>query len=287
MLQYIIWEPNPEIFHIGSFSVRWYGLLFALGFLIGVQVMTHIFKKEHKPLQDTDTLLIYMVLSIVLGARFGHFLFYEPETLLHHPLTVITPPFAGLASHGALIAVLIALWLYSRRESSRASGQTFLWVTDRIVITTALGGAFIRLGNFVNSEIIGRPTDLPWAVIFPRADYSGIPIPHVVPRHPSQLYESLSCLILFFFLVWFWNQYKARTPRGSMLGIFLIWIFTLRFLYEYTKENQVSFENNLFLNMGQILSIPAVLLGIYFLVRSYRTPVVVPEPADLPKELKS
>lgn len=273
MLSYLIWEPNPEIFHIGAFSVRWYGLLFALGFLIGMQIMTVIFRREGKPVEDTDSLLIYMVVATVIGARFGHFLFYEPETLLHHPLTVITPPFAGLASHGATIGILTGLWLYSRRQSSRLTGQTFLWVTDRIVITVALGGAFIRLGNFVNSEIIGRPTDVPWAVVFPKADYSGIPLPHVVPRHPSQLYESLSCFVLFWVLLWFWNRYKARTPRGSMLGIFLIWVFGLRFLWEYTKENQEAFENNLFLNMGQILSIPAVLVGVYFLARSYRNPL--------------
>ncbi|AQG80451.1 prolipoprotein diacylglyceryl transferase [Spirosoma montaniterrae] len=286
MLQYIIWEADPEIFHIGAFSVRWYGLLFALGFLIGMQIMTYIFKKEGKPVADTDTLLIFMVVSTVVGARFGHFLFYEPEVLLKNPLTVITPPFAGLASHGATIGILTGLWLYSRRKSSRATGQTFLWVTDRIVITVALSGAFIRLGNFINSEIIGRPTDLPWGVVFPRADYSGIPMPHVVPRHPAQLYESLSCLVLFFFLFWFWNKYKGRAPRGSMLGIFLIWVFALRFLWEYTKENQVSFENSLFLNMGQILSIPAVLLGIYFVIRSYQNPVTLVEASE-PDGVKS
>ncbi|UFH56903.1 prolipoprotein diacylglyceryl transferase [Spirosoma sp. KNUC1025] len=276
MLQYIIWEVNPEIFHIGSFSVRWYGLLFAMGFLIGMQIMSYIFKKEGKPVSDTDTLLIYMVVSTILGARIGHFLFYEPDVLLHHPLTVITPPFAGLASHGATIGILTALWLYSRRKESRLTNQTFLWVTDRIVIVVALGGACIRFGNLMNSEIIGRPTDVPWAFIFTKADYSGLSEPFIVPRHPAQLYESLSCLVLFFFLLWFWNHYKEKTPRGSMLGIFLIWVFSLRFFYEYLKENQVAFENTMALNMGQILSIPAVLMGIYFVVRSYRTPVVIP-----------
>ena len=166
MLQYVIWEVNPEIFHVGSFSVRWYGLLFALGFLIGMQIMGYIFKKEDKPVADTDTLLIYMVVSTILGARFGHFLFYEPEVLLHHPLTVITPPFAGLASHGATIGILTGLWLYSRRKESRLTNQTFLWVTDRIVIVVALAGACIRFGNLMNSEIVGRPTDVPWAFVF-------------------------------------------------------------------------------------------------------------------------
>jgi prolipoprotein diacylglyceryl transferase len=279
MLHYLIWEPDPEIFHIGAFSVRWYGLLFAMGFLIGMQIMSYIFKVERKPVADTDTLLIYMVVSTIVGARFGHFLFYEPEVLINHPLTVITPPFAGLASHGATIGILTALWLYSRRKESIATNQTFLWVTDRIVIVVALAGAFIRTGNFVNSEIIGRPTDLPWGVVFPKADYRdvlGPPELHLVPRHPAQLYEALSCLIIFVVLLWFWNRYKDKTPRGSMLGIFLIWIFTLRFLFEYVKENQVAKEATMALNIGQLLSIPAVLLGIYFLVRSYKHPVVVP-----------
>ena len=281
MLQYIIWEVNPEIFHVGSFSVRWYGLLFALGFLIGMQIMSYIFKKENKPVADTDTLLIYMVVSTILGARIGHFLFYEPEVLLHHPLTVITPPFAGLASHGATIGILTALWLYSRRKESRLTNQTFLWVTDRIVIVVALAGACIRFGNLMNSEIVGRPTDVSWAFVFMNNnEYAKI------PRHPAQLYESLSCFVLFFFLLWFWNHYKERTPRGSMLGIFLIWVFSLRFLYEYLKENQVAFENTMALNMGQILSIPAVLMGIYFVIRSYQTPVVVPT-ADRLREIDS
>ncbi len=271
MLHYVIWDVNPEIFHIGSFSIRWYGLLFALGFLIGMQIMTYVFKKENKPVEDTDSLLIYMVLATILGARFGHYLFYEPETLLRNPLSVITPPFSGLASHGATIGILTGLWLYSRRQASWATGQTFLWVTDRIVITVALGGACIRFGNLMNSEIVGRPTDVPWAFIF-----MNNPEYDKIPRHPAQLYESLSCLVLFFVLLWFWNRYKERTPRGSMLGIFLIWVFGLRFFYEYLKENQVPFENNLALNVGQLLSIPAVLLGVYFLVRAYRNPVVVP-----------
>lgn len=271
MLQYIIWDIDSEIFHIGSFSVRWYGLLFALGFLIGVQVMTYIFKAEKKPVSDTDSLLIYMVTSTILGARIGHFLFYEPSVLLNNPLEVIVPPYSGLASHGALVGILTGLWLYSRRKSSLATGQTFFWVTDRIAITVAFAGFCIRLGNLMNSEIVGRPTDVPWAFIFMQnAEYDK------VPRHPAQLYESLSCLVLFFLMYWFWNRYKSQTPRGSLLGFFLIWVFGLRFFYEYLKENQVAFENNYALNMGQILSIPAVLLGIFLVYRSYQNLAALP-----------
>lgn len=280
MLQYIIWDVDPEIFHIGAFSVRWYGLMFAMGFVIGIQIITHIFKVEKKPLTDTDPLLMTMVFSIVIGARLGHFLFYEPEMFVRDPLSIVLPPYAGLASHGAAIGVLIGLWLYSRRKSSIQTGQTFFWVIDRIMITAALGGAFIRFGNLMNSEIVGRPTDVPWAFIFMRNEEFA-----KVPRHPAQLYESISCLILTFILMWWWNHYKAKTPRGSMVGIFLIWIFGLRFFYEYLKEVQVPKELTMTLNIGQQLSIPAVALGIFFLVRSFRNrdkdfanlPVSVPE----------
>ncbi|HEV7348908.1 prolipoprotein diacylglyceryl transferase [Telluribacter sp.] len=267
MTAYIIWNASPELFTIpeiagfGPFIVRWYGLLFAAAFLIGQQIMIHIFKKEGKPLEDIDTLTLFMVISTVLGARLGHFLFYEPEVFFTRPLEIILPPYAGLASHGAIIGILTALWLYSR--SRRATGQSFLWVTDRIAILVALAGAFIRFGNLMNHEIVGRPTDLPWGFVFMlNTEYRQI------PRHPAQLYESITCLVLFFILLWFWNRHKDQTPPGSMLGIFLIWVFTLRFLYEFLKENQVAFEENLALNMGQVLSIPAVLLGVYFLWRS-------------------
>ncbi len=274
MLQYIIWDVNPEIFHLGSFSVRWYGLLFAAGFLVGMQIMTHIFKKEGKPLADTDTLLIYMVVSIVLGARIGHFAFYEPEVLLRNPLGVILPPYMGLASHGAFVATMLGLWLYSRRKSSRLSGQTFAWVTDRIVITAALGGAFIRLGNLMNSEILGTITTKPWGFVFMNArdEYPIYATPTsniLIARHPAQLYEAISCFILFFILLAMWNRYKQRTPDYRILGFFLVWVFTLRFFYEFIKEDQVAKEATMTLNIGQQLSIPVVIVGLYFLIRSY------------------
>lgn len=282
MLAYIVWDANPVLFSIDAFNlfgfqfpqfeIRWYGLLFAAGFLIGMQIMTRIFRKEGKPQEDLDALLIYMVISTVLGARIGHYLFYEPEVLFRNPLEVILPPYRGLASHGATIGILTALWLYSRRKSSRLTGQTFLWTTDRIVIAVALAGACIRLGNLMNHEIVGLPTTVPWGFIF---KYNN-EYPVGVPRHPAQLYESLSCLTLFFILLAMWNRMRAKTPRGLLLGIFLIWIFGLRFLFEYLKENQVAFENTLPLNMGQILSIPAVMVGIYFVWHSRRTPLPAP-----------
>ncbi|TDB64091.1 prolipoprotein diacylglyceryl transferase [Arundinibacter roseus] len=270
MIAYITWNASPDIFTIpefwgiGPLTIRWYGLLFAAGFLIGQQIMAHIFKKEGKPLADIDSLTLVMVASTVLGARIGHFLFYEPSVLFTNPLEVLLPPYAGLASHGALIGILFGLWLYTR--SRKATGQTYLWLTDRMVIVAALGGAFIRFGNLMNSEIVGTITDKPWGFIFMQnLEYSQY------PRHPSQLYESITCFILTIVLFVIWNKRKAATPPGLLLGIFLIWIFGLRFMYEFLKENQVSFEDTLPLNMGQFLSIPAVLLGIYLVSRALRS----------------
>jgi phosphatidylglycerol---prolipoprotein diacylglyceryl transferase len=272
MISYILWDVNPEIFTIpeffgiGPFPIRWYGLLFAAGFLIGQQIMIHVFKKEGKPLEDIDSLTLYMVIATVAGARIGHYLFYQPEILFKNPLEVILPPYAGLASHGAIIGIITGLYLYSR--SRKATGQTFLWVADRMVILVALAGAFIRFGNLMNSEIVGKPTLKPWGVIFMQnTEFQQI------PRHAAQLYESITCFVLFWILLFLWNKYKAATPRGLLVGIFFVWIFTLRFLYEFLKENQEAFEANYLLNMGQMLSIPAVLLGLYFILNSRNKPL--------------
>ncbi|WP_337043232.1 prolipoprotein diacylglyceryl transferase [Emticicia sp. 17c] len=268
----IPWNVNPIIAKLGSFELRWYGLLFASGFLIGYQIMSHIFKKEGKPEKDLDALLFVMIIATVIGARFGHYFFYEFESLQKDPakffIDMIVPPYNGLASHGATIGILTALLIYGRRHKD----QPFLWVTDRIVITVALGGAFIRLGNLMNHEILGKESNVPWAFRFNtfslNTDGSLKMTPEAFTRHPAQLYESLSCFILCALLYLIWNKYKAKTPHGLLLGIFLIWVFTLRFFYEFLKENQEAFEDNMALNMGQILSIPAVLLGIGILIYS-------------------
>jgi phosphatidylglycerol:prolipoprotein diacylglycerol transferase len=256
MFGYIIWDVNPEIFSIGTFSIRWYGLLFASGFLVGQRIMAHIFRKEGLKETLLDSLLLTMVITTVVGARLGHFLFYEPDIFFKNPLQVITPPFAGLASHGALVGILLGLYIYARSKKI-----SFLWVVDRIVIVVALAGCFIRMGNLMNSEIVGKVTDMPWAFVFTRNfEFTQY------PRHPAQLYEAIACLILCFLLFWMWNKRKTQTPPGLLLGIFLIWVFGLRFVIEFFKENQVAFENELQFNMGQILSIPAVALGFVFLI---------------------
>jgi phosphatidylglycerol:prolipoprotein diacylglycerol transferase len=263
-LLFIEWNADPTIITLLGFSIRWYGLCFALAFLSGFQVVSYIFKKEGRPVEQADQLLLYTMVGTVVGARMGHYFFYEFPLLMADPVRffvqMITPPFSGLASHGAAIGLFIAFYLYTKKNV----GQSYLYVTDRIVIVAALAGFFIRFGNLMNSEIVGKPTDLPWGFKFMRDlefNPSGLAA-FVVPRHPSQLYEALSCLLLFFILLYLWNLKKEKTQEGLMTSIFMIFVFTLRFFYEFLKENQSSFENGLALNMGQILSIPAVLFGL-------------------------
>ena len=366
MISYIIWNGSPEIFSINSvgFALRWYGLLFALGFLISQQVLYYIYRQEDKPEKDVDTLTIYMVLATILGARLGHVIFYQPELFITDPLSILLPfelsPFRftglqGLASHGGAFGILFALWLYSRKKKP---GQNYIQVLDRIVIVVALTGALIRLGNFFNSEIVGLPSNNPLSVVFINRvtegikDYKGennptefikvekdrtlpegskgrMPIniyvifkkgisqsdavsfvegdvkhfltyynefvdePVMIPlnykmdvdsngnlaakvstfgiaRHPAQLYESISCVILFIILFLMWRKDKAKIPSGRIFGVFMIVLWSLRFAYEFLKENQVSFEDELPLNMGQILSIPLVIVGVFILIWSFR-----------------
>ncbi len=263
LLAEIVWDIDPTIIKIGSFELRWYGLLFAGGFLLGYQVFTRIFKAEGKPEKDLDPLLLTMIISTVLGARIGHYVFYEGNHFSEDPIGFITemliPPYAGLASHGAGFGIVFALWLYTRKRPD----QPFLWLVDRMSVSVALTGAFIRFGNLMNSEIVGIPSDVPWAFLF-KQNYEF----SQVPRHPAQLYESLSCLVLFILMFSIWNKYKRRLPDGLLAGLFFTWIFGLRFLYEFLKENQVDFEQGMSLNMGQILSIPMVLFGLFLLLRA-------------------
>ncbi|MBX2917318.1 MAG: prolipoprotein diacylglyceryl transferase [Cyclobacteriaceae bacterium] len=363
-LSYVIWNTSPEIFSVGSFALRWYGLLFAAGFLLSQQVLYYIFRKEGKPESDVDSLTIYMVVATIVGARLGHVIFYQPELFIEDPLSIILPfefsPFRftglqGLASHGGAFGILFALWLYSRKKKP---GQNYLQVLDRIVIVVALTGALIRLGNFFNSEIIGLPTSNPLSVVFvnrvtesftskkdspvqyvkvernkdlPEGANGRVPIyiyvvfkPGVeqlkaknylegdiqyylnyfdeyidnqgsslkyqgdidgdgnyiarittfgIARHPAQLYESISCIVLFLILFLIWNRKKEKTPTGLIFGLFMIILWGLRFAYEFLKEDQVAFEKGMTLNMGQLLSIPLFVAGILILIWALRKKV--------------
>lgn len=268
------WNVNPELFHYGFIHIRYYSLLWMLAFLIGIYMFNWIYKREHKPLEDLDTLLVYMLLGTIIGARLGHCIFYDPVYYFSHPIRILKVWEGGLASHGAAIGILIALYLYTRKRPN----QPFLWLVDRIVIAVALGGSFIRLGNFFNSEIIGRPAHVPWAVIFDRVDQ--------IPRHPTQIYEALAYLLIFFFLFFKYKKQGANTPRGQLFGWFLVLTFGFRFFVEFFKEYQEPFEAYLPLNMGQILSIPLVILGIYYLLRSKKEPIAEPPPPKRPKGKK-
>ncbi|MEA5140819.1 prolipoprotein diacylglyceryl transferase [Arcicella rigui] len=269
MLTYIDWHTSPEIFNLFGFPIRWYGLMFASAFLAGYQVLSYMYKKEGRSLEEADELLMYAMIATVVGARMGHYFFYEFPLLLSDPVrffvSMVTPPYAGLASHGAGIALLFAFYLYSKKRN-----LPYLYITDRVVPTVALGGAFIRFGNLMNSEIVGKQTDVPWAFMFYNDSSLGHDYMTVVPRHPSQLYECLSCLVLFVILMWIWNRKKENTPNGFMTGFFLLVLFILRFLYEFLKENQVAFEDGMSFNMGQWLSIPAIIFAIGVLIYAFK-----------------
>jgi prolipoprotein diacylglyceryl transferase len=253
ILDFIHWNISPSIFSLGPVSVRWYGLLFAMSFVVGYYIMLRIFRKENIPEPLLDQLSMYMLIATVVGARLGHVFFYEPASYLAHPLDILKIWQGGLASHGAAIGIIVALLLFARKTR-----QPFFWVIDRIVIVVALSGFFIRTGNLFNSEIYGNLTNLPWGFIFERAG-------ETLPRHPTQIYEGLCYLILFFFLLLFYYKKDGKPRSGYLFGIFLIVVFGFRFIVEFIKEPQVEFETAMTLNMGQLLSIPLVIAGIIIL----------------------
>ena len=273
LLTAFVWDVSNTAFAIGSWSVRWYGVLFALGFFVGQIILTRIYVAEGKPAALVDVITFYMIIGTVVGARLGHCLFYEPEIYLKHPLEILKIWHGGLASHGATAGILLALYLFSRREK-----LSYLWVLDRIVIVVGLGGAFIRLGNMMNSAIIGRPTNLPWGVVFPR-NPDGLSL---VPRHPTPLYEAGFCIVLVIGLYLIWRHYQAATPRGLTFGLFVVLLFGQRFLLEFLKENQVPFENGLPLNMGQLLSIPLIIAGVVVLAMAVVRGRVLPAAPAVP-----
>jgi len=270
ILNYITWNVDPEIFSIGELSIRWYGLMFALAFLSGYLVFTKALKIKRLDAEMLDQLLIYVAVGTIVGARLGHCLFYEPSYYLSNPVEILKIWEGGLASHGAAIGIVIALWLYIRKHK-----LSFLWLIDRIVIVVPLGGAFIRTGNLFNSEIYGRATDLPWGFLFVRdmiRDPNTGEIIQNVPSHPTQIYEALSYLLIFVILFLFYRKRKDEIRDGLIFGIFLILLFTARFLIEFIKRDQVTFESGMLLNMGQWLSLPFILLGIGIILYTGKHP---------------
>lgn len=254
------WAPSPEIFSLGPITVRYYGLLFVSGFIIGYFIFQWFFKREGVPAKVLDNLLYTLLLATLVGARLGHCLFYEPEYYLARPLEILKVWEGGLASHGGGIGILLAMWWFVSKYGKTYKFD-YLWLVDRLGIATALAGMMIRLGNLMNSEIYGNPTDLPWGFIFLLRG-------ETVPKHPTQLYEALAYLLLFLFLMFIYKRFLPKLKQGTLFGIFLIWMFVARFLIEFVKEPQVAFEQTMTINMGQWLSIPFVLSGVALLVYS-------------------
>ncbi len=263
---YIVWNVRPEIFIlpdnvpiIGGFSVRWYGLLFALGFIIGYIIMQKMFKKEGVSIKVLDELATYMIIFTIVGARLGHCLFYEPAYYLAHPLDILKIWEGGLASHGAAVGILAGLYFFSRKYHMR-----YLWILDRVVIVITLAGFLIRMGNLMNSEIFGDVTTLPWGFVFVRYFGEGYQLAH----HPTQIYEAAGYLLLFIFLYRYYWKHGGAPAEGAIFGYFLVILWTIRFFIEFIKLPQVDFENTMILNMGQLLSIPFIIVGAILLYRS-------------------
>lgn len=264
MILYITWNIDPEIFRIGGFALRYYSVMFVFAFYFSYLLLSKIYKKENVSLSLLNKLSVYIFIGTIAGARLGHTLFYEFGYYKNHLLEIILPfsirdgrfeltGYQGLASHGAAIGIIIAVIWYCWK-----SKQSFLWIMDRLVIVVALSAFFIRIGNLFNSEIIGKPTNVAWAFIFERVD--------MIPRHPAQLYEAISYLIIFGILWFLYKKKIEKVQQGFVFGSFLIMLFSVRFLVEFLKENQETFENTMVINMGQILSIPFILIGVILMI---------------------
>lgn len=265
---YIIWDIDPEIIS-SPISLRYYGLCFATAFVLGYYVLQQIFKNDKVPVEWLDSVLMYVIIGTVAGARLGHCFLYDWDYFQHHILEIFLPVrfepefefigYRGLASHGAAVGIIFSAWLWSKRISKK----TLLWILDRVVITVALGGFFIRFGNLMNSEIVGLQTDVPWAFVFKQLDD--------IPRHPTQLYEAFSYLAIFGVLYYLHFYKKLYLQTGRIFGIFLVALFGVRLILEQLKENQSAFEESMYLNMGQLLSVPFILLGIYLIIRKVKS----------------
>jgi prolipoprotein diacylglyceryl transferase len=265
ILNYINWNVDPEIINVFGISIRYYGLFFVSGLILCIYILGWIYKRENIPSEHLEKLSIYGIIGIFVGARLGHCLFYEPSYYFAHPLEMILPitfppeggikfiGYQGLASHGGVLGLLIALYFYSRKTK-----HSMIDTIDLIAVVAGLSLGFIRLGNFMNSEIIGIPTTKPWGVIFERVDY--------VPRHPAQLYEAISYFIILAIMMILYKKMRNRLKNGFFFGLATVLFFTARFLIEFVKENQVGFEDGMTLNMGQLLSLPYIVVGIGFII---------------------
>ncbi|TDO05731.1 prolipoprotein diacylglyceryl transferase [Sunxiuqinia elliptica] len=268
-LSYIHWNPDPEIINVFGLSLRYYGLLFVTGLVLSLAVLRKLFRRENISADKLEKLSIYGFVGILAGARLGHCLFYEPAYYLAHPLEMILPlkfpegggiefvGYRGLASHGGALGLIITLLVYARK-----TGESLIKTIDLIAVVAGLGAGFIRLANLMNSEIIGMPTQKTWGFVFERVDQ--------LPRHPAQLYEALVYFLIFGMTLLLYYRKRAVLQNGFLFGWTLTLIFTARFFIEFIKERQVTFEEGMRLDMGQILSIPYILVGLGFMIYGWR-----------------
>ena len=261
LISFIHWNVSPEIFNLGPLSIRWYGLLFATGFLIGYYIGEKMFLSEKVNQKWIDSLFLYIIIATIVGARLGHVFFYGWDYYSQNPGEIIKVWHGGLASHGGALGIIIAMLLYSKLVSKR----NVLWTIDRIVVPTALVGAFIRMGNLMNSEIYGIQTSLPWGFIFERNG-------ETVAKHPTQMYESLAYLFSFAVLMFLYWRTRSKNREGLLTGVFFVFIFLARFLIEFIKEDQEEFEADMALNMGQWLSVPFIMTGLFLILRALKLP---------------
>ncbi|MFW5658760.1 MAG: prolipoprotein diacylglyceryl transferase [Bacteroidota bacterium] len=267
----IVWTADPTAFSIGDFDIRWYGIAYFTMFLVGYFMMKNIYEQEGKTEKQLDKLIFYMMGAVIIGGRLGHVLFYAPEYYLtsEHWLEIFALRDGGMASHGATFAIFLVLVWYSKKEKD----ISLLWVTDRLLIAIALGAMLIRLGNLMNHEIVGHPTDVSWGFVFMRrvSDLG------MEPRHPAQLYEAIAYFILFIGMIWAYFVRGFRKPQGLLTGVFVTYLFTARFFIEYTKLEQSHYENNTLFSVGQWLSFPLIAIGIYLIVASLQGKYQPPE----------
>ncbi|MBM4334113.1 MAG: prolipoprotein diacylglyceryl transferase [Deltaproteobacteria bacterium] len=254
---YLTWSIDPNFITIGSIQIRWYGIMFAAAFILGYQIMKWIYLHEGKNIRNIDQLLLYLIGGTIIGARLGHCLLYDPSYYLSNPIKILAVWEGGLASHGGGVGVLIGLYLYKRKTQ-----ESYLWLLDRIAIPTALTAFFIRIGNLFNSEILGVPATVPWAVIFERIDS--------IPRHPAQVYEASSYVLIFFLLVFIYKRGERKLNNGAISGMFLVSVFTSRFFIEFVKTKQDAYSLGFWMSTGQVLSIPFVVAGLLLILMALK-----------------
>lgn len=259
---FVHWNVDPEIFNIGGFAIRWYGLLFMLGFVLSYQILKPIFKKENVSVELLDKLSMYIGIGTIVGARLGHCLFYEPDYYLAHPVEILMIQQGGLASHGGAIGIILALWLFVRKYKI----DHYAWWIDRLAIVIPLSGALIRLGNLMNSEIFGLPTEKPWGFYFERLPLEIASVPH----HPTQIYEATFYFLCFGIMAWLFFKKKAQEKPWFMFGVLLVLIFGFRIVVEFWKEDQEGQQATAFFNLGQLLSIPFIIIGFYLIFKALK-----------------